>query len=1305
MANVRKWIWAAAAFAMLFCALGPARAAETVELRGYGKVSADLTKNRAVFVCENAEKADILLGKLLADLFWDGTLGHVQKTIAIKGTSLDLHSLPGQGAAVIARAGATVVVIGGSDERETETLAANEPLLAGPGATSRPKKPYPKFLDFFDNRALKGFVHPMHSVHNEGFDAHWAFLNIFGGGEAMLDPVPVFQSPAPGVFQWSATDYEVSEAERRGGMIAPGAFGGGGAPLWEHNAYPEHMMRASDTTLLSQWGNGSLSESGAQQESWAMPLEQRLKLDLGFLRKTVERYRNSPAVGGWYVFSGAPGPEFGFHDRASQSWDVSMDGAASWRHWLRDVQHYSLEDLGERWFGDRKRFSNWSDVVVPDANEFITGASTDSLRIDKGWRWRPAQAQETAPPALGTMDWTPIQLPPSQEQDLLPASDAGFFAASFDSGAFAAKPPQRDAWLVFTGIGAGASSARIFLNGVELKTPQDPESKEGPFFAVLATGALKQGANDLVVWLKKSRETSAGRLAGPVLITAREPKRMPYLGRGANARYSDFRHWQAFAMTEQHRETVRLVRQLDPDRPLILSGSARALFDYSTSLAADYGMAVEHTGREAWYHPWWPGLGLVAGFYGTSEESATAIGDKLDREFSWIMFDADSSHTFFWDVEDYIARERQDHWFSAHLRQLQLFGKYLRSRPKIVILRSSESGLLGKESPTDWDLGRGELQNAHFDNVYASEREVEAGLVNGFPVMIDSGSEYMEPEAIAAIRKYVEAGGTFVALHNTGLHTALAPDSNPIASLTGFKISASNKSGKLVFGRNLPIFKAWEGKEFQGGGSALDHKNDGIAKGSSLDPSSLDGDSVALAKWADGGVAVGYRRIGKGRVIVLGGDFWRRGRDLAGVWRTSSELEQAFLEQLLSDCGVRRNATAGSPDIWTRKMQTKNGLQDWSVAINSASSARAADVWMQVDDPPEKVVDLITNEAVDFVAKDGGIAIKNVNFGGYEVKAFAVKRKTMVEGLPIWWGEKTFYWRRGAEERAAAAASFPAPPLDNPHVIAFDVWKFQPDRDGALAAATTWRRPEFDDRSWKTMKIGPWNILDPTLRDYRGAGLYRRKFVLPPDWSNKQVLLSLYSFDTPIAYDFGRFFINGLPVADYSARGWSQTLNYDVTSKLHPGENVLAVEVHGGPQFSGLGGAIWLEAEPPLQSAVDLASGWRVVAKEGAPPVNISGPPRARGLYLVRDFDAPPNWRGQTVYLEISSSAQWLRSVLINGKPINYNGFMHPFGLWTRINLAPYLRPGSNRLKLVSSGENGAIQMTTARIGALGAAH
>ena len=63
--------------------------------------------------------------------------------------------------------------------------------------------------------------------------------------------------------------------------------------------------------------------------------------------------------------------------------------------------------------------------------------------------------------------------------------------------------------------------------------------------------------------------------------------------------------------------------------------------------------------------------------------------------------------------------------------------------------------------------------------------------------------------------------------------------------------------------------------------------------------------------------------------------------------------------------------------------------------------------------------------------------------------------------------------------------------------VAFDEWRFLADKDGALLANGEWLQPGFDDSAWKTLAPAPWNLLDESLRDYHGTGLYRARFTPP----------------------------------------------------------------------------------------------------------------------------------------------------------------------------------------------------------------
>ncbi len=1257
--------------------------AGSVALRGYGEVEAEFEQGRVVFECENEQKADILLGKLLADLFWDAGSSHVAKTVNVDTREVPIHVWPPYGAMAAARVGDDVVVLAADNEEALIAKLGKEKALLKEKARFTPEKPYPLYLDFFDLRAFKSYTHAMWSPRGEGLASHWEFIKKFGmGGIACQTPALWTNSPAPGVVEWTPIDYEMNEARRQGGLVVCCPYIGGEVPLWVHNQSPADMAAASPTSLLGAWGGAGCA--GAHYESWGIPLEKRQSSSLAFLRQVMDRFKDNPSLGAWQPYSGEPGAEYGMHERSGEYWDYSPRGQECMRHWLKEVRGLSLKKLGERWHGDSGFYKSWDEVSIPDVQSFFGKLDDSCLRVSDGWSWRKVADGEVTPPASDAAGWVPVGMPPSQQQDFLPWG-AAFFRVSFDAGEWAKTTAGKESYLVCAANIRSPKGIFVWLNGQLLGEHKCSAGKGavGPF-GLKVTNLLKEKANELVLLVPSGNSpTSEGKLYGPVFLTAAEPKFYPYLGPQWNARYVDFKEWQAYGISRLHWQMLETVRTVDQERPLILSpGSDVHVMDQAAEMAATFGAGMQMTGREAWYHPWWPGLGHVAGFYGTSEPSATARGKSLSRMLGWLMMDADSNHDLFWTLEDYIKEERENGWFTKNQNVFRLFGKYLRADPKIVILRSVVSMRLGSLAPWSWDIGRGELQSMHFDNVYATERELLKEQVDPYPVLLDAGTEFMDAEVIAAVRRYVEKGGTFIALHNTGRHGTLAPDTWPVSQLTGFKVVSQGKRGKIKFCESAPLFKEWAGREFEGEGSALDWMGSDSAKdvGTGLKPDA-DGATV-LAKWDDGTAALGCRRLGKGMVVVLGSTFWRSGKDSSGAWKTSAELEGAFITRLLGDLGVTRDAVAGSGSVWARKSTSKNGLQDWLIAFNSGDTEVSTDLSLKTTGTPIEVIDLVERKAVPFETAPGGwIRIKNVTMPGMAVKAYGVKRADFTGALTVWWGEKLKYWRKNKfSDVDLDDIGFPT---KNTDALAFDEWRFTTDPEGKTGGAAEWTKPDFDDSGWRKLKSGAWNLLDETLKDYSGNGLYRAKFTVPGAWKGHTVALNLYSFNNPIVRGEGEFLINGKTVASYKAHGWSQTYNYDVTSLLVEGENMLSVKVKGDKEFSGICGAVWLAPERRLDPMADLAGTWQVVKGDLVTTEDAAVPGKFTGSHLRKTFDIPADWKGRDIFLHFESAAQWVGSVVVNGRPVSYNSYLHPFGLRTEVNITPFVRCGaSNRIEL-----------------------
>ena len=1232
----------------------------TVDLRGYGKVAWRFSESLAEFTCADGSLAVALQGKLLADMFWDAGAEHQVKTVKIAGVPVAVHVWPGYGALAAGQVDRRVLICGASSEEElAKVLKKNRSQWVG--ASWAPTAKYPQYLDFYDLKAFKAYSHAMTSLRGEGIDSHWPFAKKFGiaamafqGGASFTD-----KCPARGVVDWTAMDFEVAQAVQNDGMVVlcPGI---GETPLWMRNRFPKGMAQPSPDSV-SMFGILQ-----ANFEGWGIPLAARQESSLDYLRRIMERYQSEPVLGGWHLYCGIPCAEMNTHGLAT---DYSSDALAEFRRWLREDRGLDLQALGQRWHGDPQHFKSWDEVPMPEENSFFGQLDGEAFRIGSGWTWQRAAKDATPAAAAGI----PLAMPPAQDQQFIPMVPVDF-RVKFDAEDWRKKQEGKPVFLVCN-ENMARSTVQVWFNGKHLGQHGTKVGYKGPF-ALDVSDMLNPGENELVVRVPK------GRILGPVFLTTHEPRRYPFLGREANARFIDLESWKSHGILRNHRQMLENARGVDPNRPMILSAPSWAFADEAAAMALQYGLGLQNTGRQAFYQPWLPTLGLAGGFYGTSEAAATTKdAGELSRMRGWILIDGDSNHNLFWTLEDYQLEEKKSGWFTKNKRLIELFGKSLREVPSVATLRSTKGFELGSPLLWDWDLNRGELQAAHYDGAYVTEKMMGNGLAAKFPVVIDAGTEYMDESTVNAIRHYAEEGGTFIALHNTGRHTLLESDAWPISSLTGFKVASMSQRGKIRFGQSLPIFRGWEGREFEGSGIALNwDKNAAEGADLALQPDTTG--AVALARWPDGSVAVGMRQLGKGRIIVLGSTFWRNGKDSAGIWKPGSELEGVFLEKLLSDLAVQRDANASSSDVWARKFTTKNGLQDWVISFNSGNAPVTATVSFKVVNRPSQVMDLTTQQPVVFeYSDDGWVKIPGVKFDGQATKVFGVKRADLIGGLPFWWAEKVKYWQKAGDSPA------PVPAAANAGVMPVESWRFSHE-DGS-AKLTGWNLPGFDDSKWTELAFGKWNPGIDRWKSYEGKILYRFSFAVPEEWKGKRIVLRRFEFGSQLTFGEGVWTLNGSPLPTPAPAYQLQHSVLDVTDQLLPGTNVLAVEVRGGftwrgKKLSGLGGAVSLEAVEPLEERMDLAGNWEAVLADYIGRKDVTLPGKVRGKSLAKEVEIPAAWSGRDVFLQASGPRPWLHAVVVNGQPIRPSSSHEVyFANQEEFNLAPYLRAGQkNRIEL-----------------------
>ncbi len=1253
---------------------GPA----AVALRGYGRTSAEFGEGRALFHCQDAAHADILLGKLKADLLWDVKDTCLTSDLDVAGKSIPSIDCRPYGVMVLGAAGDEVFAWGAADTNALQTLLAAEPLLKRNGLRFTPAKPYPVYLDFYDLKAFKSYVHAATSAHGEGLASHWEFVRKMGlGGLACQDLGLIGSNPMSGVIDFSRMDYEVMEAERQGGLFVVCPLVGGEMPLWMYNKSPCNAAKFSPSLLFQGWSHGSV---GATYECDGGSGE----LPNATLRLMMNRYLKSPSLGGWHLYRGQPIGDNVSLILSGCAWDHSPVAQASLRRWLKETKGYGLSALGTRWFGDPKRFRFWDDVRVPDVAAIVGGGyDPDRFLLPDSWKWRKSSAQEEGqPPAETGVPWVTVQRPPSQQMAFLPSGSA-YFKISFTAGEWLKAHAGRPLKLGCTVNLYDNSKLRFWLNGHGFESPPAKSAGVVPLVAEIPAGALNAaGDNELIIQTPAGR--SDGRVCGPVFLSDQPRQLYPYRDRTLNARYGDALEFQRHSIFARQEEMFREARRLDPERPMIISGEFWEDIGSYTSLAVKYGLGMQYTARDGFYNPWNPSLGNIVGFYATSEPSGTmGTPDIFNKTLSLMLYDGDSGFDLFWDVEDYIKLDRRFEMLTKKCRLIQLFGKSLREPPQLLILRSSRTISNGSQEPWNWDIGRGAIQSAHYDYGYVSEREVINGTASAYPVIFDAGSEILDEETVAALGRYVEAGGTFIALHNTGRSAPLEVNAWPISKLTGFKVTAWGKQGALCFSNELPVLKGWEGRQFRDEGHGVDRTN-GVARGTGIALSPAASGTRALALWEDGSVAVGLRQLGKGRVIVLGSSFWRDGKDVKGQWVPDGT--RVFFDSLLAELGVSKEADASSDKIWVRKTTAKNGLQDWLIAINVNEKPDAgvtADLCFKVDRTPECVVDLLSGQAVEFKTRPGGwVDLPSVKFGKYDTRVFAVKRAdTIAEAIPFWWAEKLKYWAKSSDG-PGDAAPLPDDPLKAPEAIPFDTWSFRTDPDGAIAQAGAWAKTGFDALAWKTISSGSWKLIDPALKDYNGSGLYRREFTIPSAWKGHVITLNLLDH---AACEKGVFSVNGVKVFEFRDRTFDRErapfLNFDISGLLNSeGTNTLSVKVEGGQELSGICGAVWIAPERVLAPSVDLNGGWSCVIKDFVTAKEVSIPGKMFGRYLRREVDLPADWAGRQVFLHVETRANWCGCVVVNGSPKSQAADLIPFGTRVEINLTPFIKPGQRNV-------------------------
>lgn len=1228
---------------------------QIADLTGYGKLEWEVRRESAgegiaSFTCEDAEHADSLMSKLLADYSWDRLLG--VRSVAMGDGSQALE-LEGCGLLWLARRGTTVFAVAGRGQEGIQSLRQRRGLRGGDLVFS-PVKPHPISLDFFDLRSVSLYYHSLNSLNQEKglkrYDPEVlsraaAFWKRFGFGVSTFEPYFGLDELADGAAHFYPLRHTVTRAKADGAVVMA-HLGQHLAPWWMRNRFPDDIVQW-DPNVISSW-NPLPAMAGTHLSQFAAPeayayarrftagalqaLQQEAGENLGCVR----------VAGG-----GHPGDEIGVHQLSTEFMDYDEAGQEAFRNWLRQSRKLSLAELGRRWFDDAGHFRAWSEVRIPSHFEFFGGFGDDGFDLRSGWHWRPdgarAEAEGWGMPAYQPgEEWTAVDLAPSAKQLFLFGSErdavlregkstAAWFRKEFDASEWLDAHAREPVYLVAHVNDEHTKPVEVFFNEAYLGFIRPKAVRFGPI-AFDATKLVRPGRNVLCL------KVQSGAIRGPVFLTTEEPKRYPYLGRTGNARWVDLRDWTSEKLVLGWLREARFGREALPDTPLMFTpGAWRGFSDQFLGLKREVGIAsIHNTGSEVSFLPWWAGLGSVWGAHMSSEESHTVSAPGLlDRELAWMLLNAQGHHNYYWDAIDCMRIEQQTGWFSRNRRLLELFGKAAWRQPAIAVYRSAATDRLFPYAVgmDDLDAGLQVLPAAHFGNVYVTEAEWKAGLVKDYPVVLDAGSSVMDEEVLAAIEHYVRNGGTFVAWHLTGRHAPLDPDTWRMMKLAGLEVVEEREGETLTIEPRHPLLRQSGGLTIEGSGVAFD--------AGQIPPEHV------LARWKDGALAAAVHPLGRGCVISLG---------------SRAFLQTAIIGDLLSGLGIEKDADVASDEVWLRRFVTKNGLQEWVMAYNAGRGpVQRQTLRFAFPQRPGRVLDMVTGQSVNFDFRDGEVQVPGFGLEPNQLGIFAVNRGNVLEAVDHWFALKRHYESRPAP--ASRPEVLPAPPAE---AIVFDKLEFRPGRADQAA-------------EWKPAGAGFWDELG---YPGKGAGQYRQSFSVPASWQGRRVLLAFASFDAPVFLENATVFINEQPAGQYRAHGWANFDVVDVTPLLMTGENSLRVAVEAPEVRGGYLGQLVIFPLERLDDQQDLSAGWKVFADNRN--FECAGLPLEKsGRHVETEITLPENWKGREVFLEFEARERWVGLVVINGRPIGFNQSLHPYADIMQVNLHPWAKPGErNQIEL-----------------------
>jgi hypothetical protein len=1258
------------------------------QLRGFGEVKMSApNESTSVFECENPERALALLHKIGRDMSQSATVKAEWRKI--KNGDLEIPALvrPGLGSFLLAAKDKKVLVFTSpktDDLNSAFTPALNE--IAGAKFFDENYK-YPYYLDKFSHFGI-GSWYPSYwgentpkSTSNE-VDSHFKYARDNGLTLQPNNGDSILRNLLP----------KLREFDR------PYHFA-----LWQEwsqdlaRMAPEELVMPNDKFTAMPSYYGQVSDGGRKL----------LKYRDWTFQNTVKSLKDDPLLVDWLDPNGEVGPFNNF-----QYWDFSEGNRQNLVRYLK-TRNYTPPTLGEAWFGDKNRLKSWDDVKIPMSYEFFGWREGDPV-ADKDWKVHPAITDKKdlvstpwydrvsdCPPSVldgigkkyNTADfndsnWPSFNVPCGE----LPAifwrsKHAQFWYRGYinaDKGWLAnAKKNGRVYMTVvsLTNARGWKNPDRIWVNGKEVANLSRCSGYD-IVGQVDVTDLIKEGKNSIVYLPANLGGTGIG---GPFLLSTKPMEEFPFSNKNVNSRYRDWRDYISWCVMEKMENTFKAIRGEDPDRFIKM----HAAYDKQLGipLQAKYGCFGHNTGEGGFFRPWDKRFGYPYGVPSSAEFGGGIVTvEGLKRWVGWFTFEGLNAFDNFHNIQEMMYSPAAATWLE-YMPYVKLANRRDIKRPDIALLWSSRNNsLLPKPVPYCFDIGRGDLQFIGYSYVDASESTIRDGLVKDYPVIWDTGTWIMDPETVKQLKAYVEEGGTFVALQETGRHSYTGRDAWPISELTGYKVrEVRPMTGTLGILVEQPLFKKLAGKAFYNRGKSVDYSDYNYADKCIVLEPAVEG-TTPIARYEDGSIAIGMRQLGKGKVIVLGSPFWRDSYDGAGMW-WPGESQNQFLEDILDGIGVKPLAKSSSHDIWREHYLANNGTEEYLALFNPFKEPKTFSIEWTTVKPATELFDPKNGQKIEGKIEGNIVKLEKVTLEGLETRIIATQPAQQPrQALDAWFKQLCSWWRPSA----------PGEKLERPDLPTYTMQLAQTMTGIILTGAETSKiDPAFIS---KTQKMGPeWKKwVGQSIEEFKTKpDKERRAFLhcpieVPKSWKpGEKIELVIAVYTHAIGDITGPLdvWLNGqqIIVNKSCASGGSFPEDgtvVDVTEILElGGRNALCITT--GP--NGFIGEVKLRRYPIVTQEIEISGEFKtqIDADSGLGTATVPGAMKA--LYGWKDdVMVPANWKNSRVFIQIDVE----KVSDYEGFAINDKVIFHPvswFKAVTWMDITPFVKFGEpNRLTLIS---------------------